>query len=231
MIGIISDIHGNHAALQAVLARLDDMGAHEVVCLGDVAGYYSQINECCDTLQERGIFTLLGNHDYYLSSGEECPRSNSANRCIDYQRGIVTSANLSWLGGLGKSSEKFGINMVHAGWNDPLEEYLSPSEEYFAALPGRFFSSGHTHVPCIFSGGGKIYCNPGSVGQPRDGNPAASFATWDGRAFSLHRVAYDISATQRHMAAAGFSDYFYSNLDAGTQIGGRISTLREPSRS
>lgn len=231
MIGIISDIHGNHAALQAVLSRLDGMGVREIICLGDVAGYYSQINECCDTLRERGIYTLLGNHDYYLASGEACPRSNSANRCLEYQRRVVTPANLAWLGGLPKSSEKCGISIAHAGWNDHLEEYLAPSEDYFASLPGRLFASGHTHVPCIFSGGGKTYCNPGSVGQPRDGNPDASFATWDGSVFSLHRVAYDISTTQRHMAAAGFSDYFYSNLDAGTQIGGRISKLPESMRT
>lgn len=225
MIGIISDIHGNHVALQAVLERLDAMGAHEIICLGDVAGYYSQINECCETLRDRGIFTLLGNHDHYLTTGEECPRSNSANRCIEYQRAVVTSNNLAWLGKLTSQSEKFGISIVHGGWKDPLEEYVVPSHDYFSTLPGKYFASGHTHVPCVFSGGGKSYCNPGSVGQPRDGNRDASFATWDGNVFSLHRVAYDISAIQQHMASAGFSDYFYTNLDSGTQIGGRVSTL------
>ena len=229
MIGIISDIHGNHVALEAVLARLDEMGVTETICLGDVAGYYSQINQCCETLRSRGIFTLMGNHDYYLAKNEECPRSNSANRCLDYQRSIISKDNLEWLSSLYSKTEKHGISIVHGGWNDPLDEYVRPSREYFSAFPGQYFASGHTHVPCIFSDGGKIYCNPGSVGQPRDGNPEAAFATWDGSAFSLFRTEYDIAAIQQHMASAGFDRYFYENLAMGTQIGGRISTIGAPS--
>jgi predicted phosphodiesterase len=225
MIGIISDVHGNHAALRAVLERLDAMGVDDIICLGDVAGYYCQVNECCETLRERGIFTLLGNHDHYLANGDDCPRSNSANRCIEYQRTVVTAANLAWLSGLRSSAERHGISIVHGGWRDPLDEYLVPTSDYFSGLPGRYFASGHTHVPCTFSGAGKSYCNPGSVGQPRDGNPDASFATWDGSAFSLHRTPYDIAEIQERMAAAGFDRYFYENLEAGTQIGGRISTI------
>jgi predicted phosphodiesterase len=222
MIGIISDIHGNHVALLAVLGKLNEMGVSEIVCLGDVSGYYCQINECCEALRSRNIFSLRGNHDWYLATGEGCPRSSSANVCLGYQRQAIFFENLDWLRSLPSGAEKHGIRMVHGGWNDPIDEYLKPSEEYFSKIPGRYFASGHTHVQRIWSGGGKTYCNPGSVGQPRDGNPRAAFATWADGSFALHRVNYDVSLVQKKMAMAGFDSYFYENLSRGAMIGGRI---------
>ncbi|WP_201189766.1 metallophosphoesterase family protein [Pseudomonas fluorescens] len=225
MIGIISDVHGNYSALRTVLARLDGLGVSRIICLGDTAGYYSQVNECCEALRERNVFSVMGNHDWYLARNERCPRSNSANACLDYQHGVITAQNLAWLGSLAERSIQAGVSIVHGGWNDPLEEYLRPSSEYFTPLPGRFFASGHTHVQCLWKDGNKAYCNPGSVGQPRDGDARAGFATWNGESFDLHRVEYDIGETQQAMKKAGFTRYFYENLDQGTQIGGRISTL------
>lgn len=225
MIGIISDVHGNYSALRTVLAKLDALGVSRIICLGDTAGYYSQVNECCEALRERNIFSVMGNHDWYLARNERCPRSNSANACLDYQQRVVTSQNLAWLGSLPERSTEDGLSVVHGGWNDPLDEYLRPSQAYFAPLPGRYFASGHTHVQHLWSGEGKAYCNPGSVGQPRDGDPRAAFATWDGEAFNLHRVEYDIGETQLAMKSAGFTPYFYENLDIGSQIGGRISAV------
>jgi len=225
MIGIISDVHGNYSALRTVLARLDGLGVSRIICLGDTAGYYSQVNECCEALRERNVFSVMGNHDWYLARNERCPRSNSANACLDYQHGVITAQNLAWLGSLAERSIQAGVSIVHGGWNDPLEEYLRPSSEYFTPLPGRIFASGHTHVQCLWKDGNKAYCNPGSVGQPRDGDARAGFATWNGESFDLHRVEYDIGETQQAMKKAGFTRYFYENLDQGTQIGGRISTL------
>ncbi len=225
MIGIISDIHGNYPALLAVLSRLDAMGVSEVVCLGDIGGYYSQINECCDALRQRGIFSLMGNHDWYLTSGEGCPRSNSANACLDYQRKVISPINLEWLRTLSPAAEKHGIRLVHGGWNDPIDEYIRPSEKYFEPLDGDYFASGHTHVPCIWYGSGKTYCNPGSVGQPRDGDPRASFAIFEDGNFKLCRIEYEIEKTQQMMLEIGFPPYFYENLISGTRIGGGISTL------
>ncbi len=223
MIGIISDIHGNHVALAAVLAELDRAGVTEIICLGDVGGYYCEINECCETLRARKIFCLLGNHDWYLTANEECPRSNSANRCLEYQRKVITPENLMWLSTLRSQATVHGLEVVHGGWNDPLDEYLTPTKSYFANIPGSFFASGHTHVQCLWSEDGKTYCNPGSVGQPRDGDARAGFAIWDKASFSLHRTAYDIALIQQKMATAGFDPYFYENLSKGAQIGGRIS--------
>ena len=225
MIGIISDIHGNHVALSAVLARLDKLGVSKIICLGDVGGYYCEINECCEELQARNIFTLMGNHDWYLATGESCPRSNSVNVCLDYQREIITDANKEWLSSLTPQAQRGALNIVHGGWLDPLDEYLVPSSEYFSRFEGRLFASGHTHVPCVWKGENQTYCNPGSVGQPRDGDPKASFAILDEMNFTLHRVEYDIEKIQAKMKTAGFTPYFYENLSIGSRIGGKIDTL------
>lgn len=227
MIGIISDIHGNHAALSAVLSRLDEMGVSEIICLGDVGGYYCQINECCEELRSRKIFSLMGNHDWYLATGEGCPRSNSANICLEYQRGVISDSNKSWLASLNPQAQIGALNIVHGGWNDPLDEYLIPSLDYFSRLKGKLFASGHTHVPCVWRGEGQTYCNPGSIGQPRDGDPRASFAVLEGSSFSLHRVEYDYRHIQEAMKAAGFEPYFYENLSVGARIGGKIDKLPE----
>lgn len=221
-LALISDIHGNLAALEAVLARLDVLGVTDILCLGDVAGYYSDLDACVDLMRERSIPSLMGNHDFYIAQNEPCPRSDSANRCLSYQRANLRPDTLKWLQAqpLRRSCEP--VECVHAGWSDPLDEVLSPADTYFDAIPGVFFASGHTHVQYIWRGTRKTYCNPGSVGQPRDGNPRAAFAIWEDSEFQLHRVAYEIERTQRLMESAGFSDYFYRNLSVGSRIGGLI---------
>jgi diadenosine tetraphosphatase ApaH/serine/threonine PP2A family protein phosphatase len=168
---------------------------------------------------------LMGNHDWYLATGEGCPRSNSANRCLEYQKGIISDRNLAWLASLKSQASIHGLEIVHGGWNDPVDEYVTPSAEYFARLSGAYFASGHTHVQCLWNGLGKMYCNPGSVGQPRDGDPRAAFALWDGAQFTLHRIEYDIGEMQREMARAGFEPYFYENLASGARIGGKIDRV------
>lgn len=223
MIGILSDIHANYAALTAVLDELDGVGVATLVCLGDIAGYYTQINECCEALRSRGVFSLMGNHDYYLTSGEACPRSDTATQCIRYQASIIEPTHLAWLSSLPSAMTIHGLNLVHGGWNDPLEEYMTPSALYFEHLEGNVFCSGHTHHQVRWSNGMKQYCNPGSVGQPRDGDPRAGYATWDGSSFELHRVEYDVAATQRLMTEAGFDPYFSDNLAYGLPVGTRRS--------
>lgn len=226
MIAIISDIHGNFAALSSVLTRIDEMGISDIICLGDVGGYYCEINECCEALRSRNILTLMGNHDWYLATGEKCPRSNSVNICLDYQRKILSFENLEWLKGLKPSAEINGLQIVHGGWNDPIDEYLIPSDDYFSHHNGNYFASGHTHVQIIWTGKTKAYCNPGSVGQPRDGDNRAAFATWDDSTFSLHRTPYNILDISNKMAEAGFDPYFYENLMSGTRIGGKIDKYK-----
>lgn len=225
MIGIISDVHGNHPALRAVLAELDRLGVTSIVSLGDVAGYGCQLNACCDTLRSRSITTLQGNHDWYLVSDEPCPTSKSANVCLDYQRRTTDPAHLRWLAQASPRGTHCGISMVHGGWRDPLHEYFRPVSGALDGEPGEAFASGHTHVPVLRHIDGRPYCNPGSVGQPRDGDPRASFATWDGAEFALHRVVYDVDEIQDAMRAAGFDEPLYANLAHGTRIGGRVDVV------
>lgn len=218
MIAIISDIHSNYLALTAVLNKIEEMKIKKIICLGDTAGYYCEINECCDALRERKIFSIQGNHDWYISTNTKCVRSNIVNQCIDYQREIISQSNLSWLKSLKPKAKIKNLNIVHGGWNDPLEEYFIPSRKYFSKIPGKFFVSGHTHIPLLFKSSSKIYCNPGSVGQPRDGDPRASFAVWKSGKFSIHRVHYDFKPLQRKMHNLGFASYIYKNLTLGVKI-------------
>lgn len=223
MLGIISDVHGNDVALASVLNSLLERGVDRIVSLGDVAGYYNGFNECVDLLRDHDVKHILGNHDWYLISGSPCPRSRAANRCLDHQRQVATAENLRWLEQAVPSLAFDGISMVHGGWHDPLDEYLyAISEAYFESLPGQWFFSGHTHVQGMWTFTAKTYSNPGSVGQPRDGDPRAAFATWEAGQIELGRVEYDIDAVGHRMAAAGFEPYFYENLRHGTRIGGGI---------
>jgi len=217
MIALISDIHGNYEALKEVLRKIDSLGISSIFCLGDITGYYTQVNECCDELRNRDVKCILGNHDWYLISNSDCPRSKSANDCLAYQKKIITQVNLEWLMELPIYRKVGELALVHGGWNNPLEEYLKPSYEYFSAYPNRFFSTGHTHKQVIHKFNNKIYCNPGSVGQPRDGNFKASFATFDGQDFKLYRVPYDVNEVCRLMDKAGFSDYYYNRLKLGSE--------------
>lgn len=216
-IGFISDIHGNFEALKAVLSELDKLGITCVYCAGDIVGYYSQINECCEELRSREIACIMGNHDWYMVGGGFCPRSKSVNDCLAYQRTIIDDENLGWLKNLPTHKQIGDISMVHGGWTDPIDEYLKPDADYFAKVAGNRFVSGHTHIQTLQHFGEKTYCNPGSVGQPRDGDPRAAFATYDGRDFALHRVDYDMQKVFSLMEKAGFNDYYYGGLKTGAR--------------
>jgi predicted phosphodiesterase len=218
MIALISDIHGNYSALTRVLEQIDSMPVEQTYCLGDVVGYYTQINECCEELRKRNIPCIMGNHDWYLVGGGFCPRSNSVNDCLKYQRKVISEENLRWLATFPVFRSVGALSLVHGGWCDPVDEYLlDPQPNYFDRLEGQFFASGHVHIQGIIKCGNKVYCNPGSVGQPRDNNPSAAFATFDGQCFTLHRVSYDIDRVGSLMEKAGFSGYYYGCLKQGSR--------------
>jgi len=216
-IGLISDIHGNYEALKAVLSELDRMNISDIYCLGDVVGYYSQVNECCEELRQRNIECVMGNHDWYMAGGSFCPRSRSVNELLAYQRKIITTENIDWLKTFPLFRQVKNKYMLHGGWSDPIDEYLQPSQEYFERVNGNFFLSGHTHVQILKRYGEKIYCNPGSVGQPRDNNPQAAFAVYENGEISLHRTEYDRQKVYELMKKAGFDDYYYGCLETGAK--------------
>jgi predicted phosphodiesterase len=232
MIALISDIHGNFPALQAVLREIDKLKCDAVISLGDVAGYYCMLNECIRELKDRKIANLLGNHDHYLLSGTGCARSHSANRCLAFQGRFFGEEQRRWLKDSPVSLTQGEASMVHGGWSDPVDEYLYELRpDYFASRPGTYFFSGHTHVQVLWQAGGKVYCNPDSVGQPRDGDPRAAFALWDGAEVELRRTEYDIDWMCREMRKAQFEPHYYTNLISGTRIGGGISTVRRYDRA
>jgi putative phosphoesterase len=217
-IGLISDIHGNYEALKSVLSELDRMKVDKIYCLGDVVGYYSQVNECCHELISRNIPCLMGNHDWYLASGGFCERSRSVNDCLVYLRKVIFDEHIEWLRTFPIQMFVENIHMVHGGWSDPIDEYIvEPNAEYFAKIEGEIFVSGHTHIQCQYRFGSKTYCNPGSVGQPRDGDPRAAFAIIEDGQISLHRVEYDFERVFELMHNAGFNDYYYGGLKTGAR--------------
>jgi len=217
MIALISDIHGNFEALREVLKKIDELGIKDIFCLGDVVGYYSQVNECCDELRRRNVMCVMGNHDWYMAYDTFCPRSRSANDCLEYQRKVITKENKDWIKSFPIIRNEHGVSMVHGSWANPIDDYLEPKEEYFKKLNGKFFASGHCHIQRIENYGNKIYCNPGSVGQPRDNNRKAAFATFDGNNFELYRVEYNMDKVGELMDRAGFNGYYYGCLYTGAK--------------
>ena len=217
------DIHGNYAALSAVLDELDDADVRTVVCLGDTAGYYTQINECCDALRSRGVFSLMGNHDYYLTSGEACPRSDSATRCYPVPgRHHRTDAPC-----LARIALERGGNP----WTQPraprLERPARRIHDTVGALlraPRREVLLFRPHTSSEF--GGRTESSSTAIEVPLASRDEGS----TGRIRHLGRilvrtasrnVEYDVEATQRSMTEAGFDPYFSENLAYGLPIRAR----------
>lgn len=222
-IAVISDIHGNYPALKAVLDGIDSDGIEDVICLGDIVGYYCQVNECIDVLRERKIYCLLGNHDYYMISGT-CCNSRTVKMCIDYQKTIIQRDNYEWLSSLKPDYDTTDISYRHGGWNDAVEERISVFDfSWVKDFSQKLYFSGHTHIQGIQKDetSGKIYCNPGSVGQPRDDKPSAAFAVIgsDGK-IELRRVDYDIDEVVNKMKEAKQGEWIWKGLYTGEKVGG-----------
>jgi putative phosphoesterase len=229
LIAIISDIHGNLPALESVLADIELHEITKIISLGDVSGYYPFINEVIELLRFNNVINLIGNHDRYIMDDKECPRSSSANFCLDYQKSIIKKENKEWLLKSQSIYEFDNVSMVHGGWLDNEDEYIFKVEDsYFNKLNFKYFFCGHTHVQAhIYLKGNKEFINPGSVGQPRDGNAMASYCVFNERtgAIDLKRVSYDINVVAQKMDELGFQEYFYKNLYKGTRIGGKIDII------
>ncbi|MDH5216544.1 MAG: metallophosphoesterase family protein [Gammaproteobacteria bacterium] len=225
MIAILSDIHGNLSALRAVLKMALSLGCKRIISLGDVVGYHAQPGECIDLLRAHDAINIMGNHDSYLVEGTDCPRSKIVTEIADYQRRIISSSQVEWLSRSVSVLIEGGNYFTHGGWENPRDQYLyrvKPSDIPEGAVN---LFTGHTHVQKLFRFGDRQYCNPGSVGQPRDGDSRAAFAVLSGNDIQLHRVEYDIDQTATAMKQAGFPPGYYENLYIGAQIGGRIDKV------
>ena len=224
-VAIISDIHGNYNALLAIAAEIQKRKIKNIICLGDICGYYSEVNECMELIKNITDKIVIGNHDSYIINDTQCPRSNSANKCLEYQKKVLKKENIEWLKCFPTNAVYYGINCVHGGWTNNLDEYIKEDNLHTIPIKEDFAVSGHSHIPMIKKIGNILYCNPGSVGQPRDGDYRASFAILNDNVFEIIRVDYNYKLTQMQMESAGFNEYFYVNLAYGLPIGARNVSL------
>jgi len=225
MLAILSDVHGNLPALEAVLGDAKGKGCTHYISLGDVVGYYAQPNECIDLLRKHDIPHLLGNHDNYIVSGTNCERSKVVASIIDDHKAMINPSNMKWLFKALPRIEMDRTLMLHGGPDDPVDQYIYAIDQ--SIIPDGFNTLfvGHTHIQYIHDFGGKRFCNPGSVGQPRDGNPKAAYVIFHDGEIKPQRLEYDIDRTVSEMKKKGYAAFLYENLYAGTQIGGRIDQI------
>jgi putative phosphoesterase len=225
-IAFISDIHGNYPALSAVLKDIDNRGIHNIVCLGDIVGYYSMINEVIETIRERNIVTIMGNHDFAMVFNKgTINRSKTCTNVLLKQLLYIKQTNFNFLLGL-KDYYRTEVNnnsfyCVHGGLIDRIDEYLfNPDSVYFIEhnFQENYLVTGHTHQFVKNIIGNTIHLNPGSVGQPRDNDNRASYLIIDNLVVHQVRVPYDIDQIVNHMKSMGFDEYIYSGLYTGKKI-------------
>jgi predicted phosphodiesterase len=237
-IAVLSDIHANLPALDAVLAAAGDVDA--IWHLGDVVGYGPDPDGVVDRLREVGALGVRGNHDAAACGGSEIDWFNpEARRAMEWTRGTISDATVAWLEDLPERRTLEGCALVHGSPREPLWEYVTSvavARANLAVLDAPIGLHGHTHMPVAFIEadgrvdavgpgrgsalelrGRRALVNPGSVGQPRDGDPDASFMVFDPRAGTVEwqRVAYDIESVQHAMRAAGLPASLSARLTVG----------------
>ena len=240
-VAVISDIHGNAHALEAVLAAIDAETPDAVWCLGDTVGYGPRPNECCSLVREAADVCLAGNHDLLalgaeVLEGDFNPDAGAAGR---WTKEVLDEPSRSFLEGLEPQARLDGAELFHASARDPVWEYVLSGEAALATFElteTPLVLVGHSHVPFAVSlegdelagahapagtetglSPGRRLCNPGSVGQPRDGDAHAAWLLLDleaGRA-SFRRVPYDVGATQAEIREAGLPESLAERLAHG----------------
>ena len=240
---LVSDIHANLSALEAVIEDAGDF--EQVWCLGDVVGYGPQPNECISRLREFDLICLAGNHDLaVVGKAALWEFTASAREVIFWTRHWLTNTNHEWLSSLPTTplTVGHGITLVHASPRDPIWEYIverQTARENLAFIETPICLNGHSHIPIMFrkpwdgvkvleepllvnspirlTTYDQIFINPGSVGQPRDEDPRAAYALIDLEAMTLtpRRIQYDFAITQKLMKQAKFPDRLIRRLRFG----------------
>ncbi len=206
-LAVLSDIHANLPALDAVLRHVPSPDAF--LCCGDLVGYYPDANEVCDRLRSIGAHVIRGNHDAYVTGQLEPDPVKSPLYRTEWTREHLQKKHLAWLRALPAELrfdwDSLRITMRHASpWDE--ETYLYEDSPALGAVKtgaGDLLILGHTHRPMLKRTPDCSVLNPGSVGQPRDWDPRASYATVDTKSgeVGLHRVVYDFPALQRRLRA------------------------------
>lgn len=211
-LGIISDIHGNLPALEAVFGAMPPIDL--LLCAGDVVGYYPDVNEVCERIRQSGASVVRGNHDAYVTGALTPAPAKVAAYRTDWTRETLTSENRAWLKTLPAELRlSFGSARVilrHASpWDE--ESYLYPDSPQVGRVElhaGAFLVLGHTHIPLKRSAGGGVLINPGSVGQPRDGDPRAACCVLDTTTGEVEfvRCSYDVRSYQEQLRTLGWNE-------------------------
>lgn len=211
---ILADIHGNHSALRAVLAEPHD----RLICLGDVVGYGPDPAACLDDIRtERGV-VIQGNHDHALAN-RVSPRCSAAFKWLAEATTHIAESQLGWdainyLSALPKwakaSVDQLSYLAVHATPVDPLYQYLGPNSDEWGrevdTIDANLLLVGHTHLQFELRVGTTRVVNPGSVGQPKDGDPRAAYAVIVEGELQLKRADYDVEHTIRSLRASHTGD-------------------------
>ncbi|MBX3261295.1 MAG: metallophosphoesterase family protein [Rubrivivax sp.] len=240
---LLADVHANLPALEAVVAAARDLGATSFLFLGDAVGYGPHPAECVARLAELGGISIRGNHDHAIATGElDVGMNRLARTCAEWTRGRLGRAEVEWLDSLRPDHRDGEWMAVHGAPRDPkrffayvydltYEDNLDHMEREGVAV----CFHGHTHVPLVHtelpSGRAKLTAprhltldtrrptlvNPGSVGQPRDGDPRAAFAVWDRATsrVSFERAAYDLARTLADIRREGLPVELLSRLERG----------------
>jgi putative phosphoesterase len=232
-VAVITDIHGNLAALQASLARIAELSIERIYCGGDLVGYGPHPNEVCALVQEREIPTIYGNYDYAIARDEEdcgCAYVTPHDRELGQQSVAWTlehtdQAAKDFMRGL--PFELFlpvgsaGVHLVH-GSPRKVNEYLfedKPARLYerlAAAEQDGVLVFGHTHKPWVHEYGGVLFVNCGSAGKPKDGDPRGAFAVLEPAGESvevtIERVAYDAAAVAEQVRRGGLPAEYAEKL-------------------
>ena len=236
---ILSDIHGNYEALTAVLEAIDGMEIGSIVCLGDVVGYGANPNEVVELTRDRADIVTKGNHDQAaVDPAEEAYFNSWAVQAIRWTRGELTDENLDYLRAMPYESLLPDVRLVHASPGEPEKwrYVLSPqaASREFSTFDESFCFIGHSHVPMIvlrtevgtselldgevaLPAGARVLINVGSVGQPRNGDPRASFAVLDleDRSARLEQVPYDLHEARKKIVEAGLPRFLGDRLLLG----------------
>jgi diadenosine tetraphosphatase ApaH/serine/threonine PP2A family protein phosphatase len=241
-VAVVSDIHGNLPALEAVFADIAGQGLEEVYCLGDIVGYGPDVDACCGSVSDRCRVVLLGNHDDAVVGRTSMRWFNAqAARALAYARAVIAPENLSYLASLPYVHVTETLFLAHSTPVSPEDwDYLGPDNvlENLAVVGSRIGLVGHSHLQgafvyapdgrCRFVSGldhpedlalgerGSIIV-AGSVGQPRDGDPRASYVVLDPdrRAVLFRRCAYPVEETQRRIREAGLPEALATRLGLG----------------
>ena len=222
----ISDIHANYAALERVIEESPEYDL--IICSGDIVGYGPSPNECIEALRNENTVCVKGNHDHAITTGETTYLNRVAKDAINLQSDIIYSTHLQWLRKLPEYAspilEDNKTYIVHGSPQQPYREYLHPeniqqkADNLHNVTGSQLIFLGHTHIPSIHFTEKGLIINPGSVGQPRDGNPMASYMhiEIDETPRVFHgRIEYNVDQVTEKMEKLGFPSSLAIRLYSG----------------